>query len=133
MGLNAKNATAFRRQLAPYIEHARKAGSRQRRRAARPASSRERSGDIRGWAKTRASRSAAAGASPPTLPSSTKPPQEDSEAGLTHHRPASIRRAAAGLGGRATMRGWEGPRPHMHVMPVIFLVISDTLDGLSRL
>ena len=30
MDLNAKNAAAFRRQLAPYIEHARKAGSRQR-------------------------------------------------------------------------------------------------------
>ena len=49
--LSKKNASAFRRQIAPYIEHARKAGSRQRRRAARPASSRERSGDIRAWAK----------------------------------------------------------------------------------
>ena len=49
--LSKKNASAFRRQIAPYIEHARKAGSGQRRRAARPASSRERSGDIRAWAK----------------------------------------------------------------------------------
>ena len=48
---NKKNASTFRRQIAPYIEHARRAGSRQRRRAARPASSRERSGDIRACAK----------------------------------------------------------------------------------
>ena len=49
--LSKKNASRFRRQIAPYIEHARKAGSRQRRRAARAGSSRERSGDIRAWAK----------------------------------------------------------------------------------
>jgi hypothetical protein len=49
--LSRRNASAFRRQIAPYIEHARKAGSRQRRRPARTASSRERSGDIRAWAK----------------------------------------------------------------------------------
>lgn len=49
--LSATNASAFREQLAPYIEHARKAGSRPRRRAARTPSSRERSGDIRAWAK----------------------------------------------------------------------------------
>jgi Lsr2 len=49
--LSKKNANKFRRQIAPYIEHARKAGQGQRRRAARTASSRERSGDIRAWAK----------------------------------------------------------------------------------
>jgi Lsr2 len=49
--LSAKNASTFRKQIAPYIEHARKAGSRQRRRAARTSSSRERSGGIRAWAK----------------------------------------------------------------------------------
>ena len=32
--LNKKNAQAFRRQLAPFIEHARKAGQGQRRRSA---------------------------------------------------------------------------------------------------
>jgi len=48
--LNEKNANAFRRKLAPFIEHARKTG-RQRRRAGRTASSRERSADIRAWAK----------------------------------------------------------------------------------
>ncbi len=51
--LSKKNATAFRRQLAPFIEHARKAGRGPRRRPARSASSRERSGDIRAWAKDR--------------------------------------------------------------------------------
>jgi hypothetical protein len=49
--LSAKNASTFRRQIAPYIDHARKAAGRPRRRAARGASSRERSGDIRAWAK----------------------------------------------------------------------------------
>jgi len=46
-----KNANAFRRQLAPFIEHARRAGRGQRRRPGRTASSRERSADIRAWAK----------------------------------------------------------------------------------
>jgi hypothetical protein len=48
--LSKKNAAAFRRAFAPFIEHARKAGRGQRRRAGR-AASRERSGDIRAWAK----------------------------------------------------------------------------------
>jgi nucleoid-associated protein Lsr2 len=49
--LSKKNAAAFRKQLAPFIDHARKAGRGQRRRPGRTASSRERSGDIRAWAK----------------------------------------------------------------------------------
>ena len=49
--LNSKNARAFRRQLAPYLEHARKAGRGQRRRPVRTVASRQRSGDIRAWAK----------------------------------------------------------------------------------
>jgi len=49
--LGTKNAAAFRQQLAPFIEHARKAGRGQPRRAARTARSRQRSGDIRVWAK----------------------------------------------------------------------------------
>jgi hypothetical protein len=49
--LSKKNASRFRRQIAPYIEHARKAGRGQRRRLVRSSSSRDRSGDIRAWAK----------------------------------------------------------------------------------
>jgi hypothetical protein len=49
--LSTKNANAFRRQLAPFIEHARRVGQGQRRRPGRTASSRERSADIRAWAK----------------------------------------------------------------------------------
>ncbi len=49
--LNKKNARAFRKQLGPFIEHARKAG--QGRRRPRTQSSRQRSGDIRAWAKDR--------------------------------------------------------------------------------
>jgi Lsr2 len=49
--LSKKNAAAFRQQLAPFVEHARKAGRAQARRSARTAASRQRSGDIRAWAK----------------------------------------------------------------------------------
>ena len=49
--LSGKNASAFRRQLAPFVEHARKAGRGQARRAGRTAAARQRSGDIRAWAK----------------------------------------------------------------------------------
>jgi hypothetical protein len=49
--LNAKNAAAFSKQLAPYIEHARRAGRAPARRPGRTAASRQRSGDIRAWAK----------------------------------------------------------------------------------
>jgi Lsr2 len=49
--LNKKNAKAFRQQLAPYIEHARRAGTGQRRRSVRTSSNRQRSGGIRAWAK----------------------------------------------------------------------------------
>ena len=49
--LSSKNARAFRRQLTPFIDHARKAGRGLARRAARTTASRQRSGDIRAWAK----------------------------------------------------------------------------------
>jgi nucleoid-associated protein Lsr2 len=49
--LSKKNAAAFRKQLAPFIDHARKAGRGQSRRAGRTAAGRQRSGDIRVWAK----------------------------------------------------------------------------------
>lgn len=49
--LSAKNAAAFGTQLAPYIEHARRAGRAPSRRPGRTAVGRQRSGDIRAWAK----------------------------------------------------------------------------------
>ncbi len=49
--LNKKNARAFRKKLAPFVEHARKAGPGQRRGPARTASSRQHSADVRAWAK----------------------------------------------------------------------------------
>ena len=49
--LSKKNAAAFRKKLAPFVEHGRKAGRAQPRRASRTAASRQRSGDIRAWAK----------------------------------------------------------------------------------
>jgi Lsr2 len=47
--LNNKNANAFRKRLAPFVDHARRAGRGQRR--LRTSSNRQRSGDIRTWAK----------------------------------------------------------------------------------
>jgi hypothetical protein len=49
--LSKKNAAAFRRLLAPYIEHARRAGRAPARRPRRTAASRERSDDVRAWAR----------------------------------------------------------------------------------
>jgi Lsr2 len=49
--LSTKNAAAFRKQLTPFIEHARKAGREPSRQPGRTAASRRRSGDIRAWAK----------------------------------------------------------------------------------
>jgi len=49
--LNAKNVATFGKQLAPYLEHARRAGRAQPRRAGRTVAKRQRSGDIRAWAK----------------------------------------------------------------------------------
>ena len=49
--LSAKNAAAFGKRLAPYIEHARKAGRVPPGRPGRTAANRQRSGDIRAWAK----------------------------------------------------------------------------------
>ncbi len=49
--LSANHAAAFRTLLAPYLQHARKAGPPQARRGGRTVASRRRSGDIRAWAK----------------------------------------------------------------------------------
>jgi hypothetical protein len=49
--LSAKNARALRRRLAPFTDHARRTGRGPRSRPGRTAASRERSGDIRAWAK----------------------------------------------------------------------------------
>jgi hypothetical protein len=51
MDLSAKNAAAFGKKLAPYIEHARRVGRAPSRRSGRTAAGRQRSGDIRAWAK----------------------------------------------------------------------------------
>jgi Lsr2 len=48
--LNEKNAAKLRARLAPFIEHARKVGKGQPRRAGRTAVSRQHSADIRAWA-----------------------------------------------------------------------------------
>jgi len=49
--LNAENAQAFRQQLTPFTDHARKPTAGQPYRAARTAAHRQRSRAIRAWAK----------------------------------------------------------------------------------
>ena len=49
--LSKKNANTFRKQIAPYLDHARKSGRGPVRRPMRTAASRQRSGDIRAWAR----------------------------------------------------------------------------------
>jgi Lsr2 len=49
--LRTSHADAFRTQLAPYIQHARRAGRSQPRQPGRAADSRQHTGDIRAWAK----------------------------------------------------------------------------------
>jgi len=48
--LSDKNAAKLRARLAPFVEHARRVGRGQPRRAARTTVSRQRSADIRAWA-----------------------------------------------------------------------------------
>src|SRR5262249_28151308 len=48
--LSAKNAAKFGKQIAPYLEHARRAGRASSRRPGRTAAGRQRSSDIRAWA-----------------------------------------------------------------------------------
>jgi Lsr2 len=47
--LSSTNAQTFRKQLTPFIEHARKAGRALARRAARTTASRQRHGGIPAW------------------------------------------------------------------------------------
>src|SRR5579859_4559053 len=49
--LSRKNARSLRRQLAPFTGHARKVSREPARRAGRTAAGRQRSGDIRAWAR----------------------------------------------------------------------------------
>ena len=49
--LSAKNARAFRKQLTPFIEHARKVSRGPARRTARTSAGRRRSGEVRARAK----------------------------------------------------------------------------------
>lgn len=49
--LNARNASRFRSQLAPFVDHARPAGAGHSGRPVRSAASRQRSAAIRAWAQ----------------------------------------------------------------------------------
>jgi hypothetical protein len=51
LDLNARHANEFRRQLAPFVDHARQVHGQRARPRARTAASRERSREIRAWAE----------------------------------------------------------------------------------
>lgn len=79
--LNAKNTAALRKQLAPYIEHARRDGRASSGRPGRTAANRRRSGDIRAWAKEHGLTVSERGRIPPPWSSSTtRPDVEDARA-----------------------------------------------------
>ena len=65
--LSAKNARAFRKKLAPFIEHARRAGRRPVRRSARTSAARQRSGEVRAWARDHGIAVSARGRIPATV------------------------------------------------------------------
>lgn len=52
--LSAANASSFRAQLAPFIEHARKLGRGQRSQGGRSPATRRNSAEVRTWAKEHA-------------------------------------------------------------------------------
>jgi nucleoid-associated protein Lsr2 len=65
--LSKKNARAFRKGLSQFVEHARKAGRAQSRRAAHTSANRQRSGDIRAWAKSQGIKLSERGRIPATI------------------------------------------------------------------
>ena len=113
----------------PYLEHAHRAGSRQRR-LGRTTASWERSAGIRARAKDRASRSAAAAASPPTLSSNTKPHGRTMTpasliAGPNHPwqplAPAGGQRYAVGVAHARTCRRAHAASAHSYAQIGIFI------------
>jgi hypothetical protein len=95
--LSEKNAAKLRKQLAPFVEHARKAG-RAPRRVTRTAASRRRSRDIRAWAREHGIPLSERGRIPASVVE-----QYESNGGRSSRRPA------AGVRGRSLLvRGWRG-------------------------
>ena len=77
--LSSKNARAFRKQLAPFIEHARKAVRGAARRATRTPACRNAAATSGRGRRTTASRSATAAGSRPVSSSSTTPPRRGTD------------------------------------------------------
>jgi Lsr2 len=88
--LSTNNAAAFRRQLAPCGERARRAGTR--RRLGRRAAGRTRSADILAWAKDQGIALSGRGRIPADIVEQYHAATEDVEAGRTrpHHSPVAV-------------------------------------------
>jgi hypothetical protein len=97
--LSEKNAAKLRKQLAPFVEHARKAG-RAPRRVTRTAASRRRSRDIRAWAREHGIPLSERGRIPASVVE-----QYESNGGR------SSRRAATGVRGRSRLVHDRSGRP----------------------
>jgi hypothetical protein len=96
--LNAKHAQRFRRELAPFIEHARPARSIDHRTTPRTAASRERSRQIRAWAERQGLSVTARGRLPGTVVEEYQRAHSDGQAA------GRGRRAGAGRAGRSSRR-----------------------------
>jgi Lsr2 len=99
--LSEKNAAKLRKQLAPFVEHARRAGS-QPRRPVRTAASRRRSREIRDWAREQGIQLSERGRIPAGIAA-----QYEAETGRPVRRLAAGRQGldAAGL---VPPAGWPG-------------------------
>jgi hypothetical protein len=111
--LNKKNARAFRKKLTPFVEHARKAGPGQRRGPARTASSRQRSVDIRAWAKATGLAISDRGRIPASVVGQYEAATRRPLRAPGHHRHEPIRSDGPWpRPGQATACRWALPAPH---------------------
>jgi hypothetical protein len=100
--LNAKHAERFRRQLAPFIQHARRAARTHALRATpRTAASRERSHQIRAWAEQQGLAVTARGRLPGAVIDQYRQAHSDGQ---------SARRTSGSGSGRGRRRGSRGSR-----------------------
>ena len=101
--LSSKNAARLRSQMAPFIEHARKAGKMPRR-AVRTAASRRRSRDIRAWAQAKGIQLSERG----RIPANVAAQYEAASRKTSRRLPGNTRRQSPALALRGAHQGRSG-------------------------
>jgi len=100
--LSAKNARGFRTKLAPFIEHARRASRGRARWTPRTSAGRQRSGEVRAWAKDDGLAVRERGRIPASVIEQYQPPPKDAEQGRGRRLPRA--RITYPITGRERMR-----------------------------